>query len=43
MLINYLSNYLIFIIGSCCVVFDRGVGWVVEDYSSICIECLFKY
>lgn len=31
------------IVGSCCAVFDRGVGRVVEDYSSICIECPFKY
>lgn len=31
------------IVGSCCAVFDRGVGRVVEDYSSTCTECPFKY
>lgn len=31
------------IIGSCCAVFDRGVGRVVEDYSSPCLDCPFKY
>lgn len=31
------------IVGSCCAVFDRWVGRVIEDCSSICIECPFMY
>lgn len=31
------------IIGRCCAVFDRGVGRVVEDFSSPCTDCPFKY
>lgn len=31
------------ITGNCCVVFNRGVGRVVEDYNKLCAECPFKY
>lgn len=29
--------------GSCCSVFDMGIGRVVEDYTSPCAECPFVY
>lgn len=29
--------------GSCCSVFDLGIGRVVEDYNSPCAECPFVY
>lgn len=31
------------IVGRCCAVFDSGVWRVVEDYSSPCTDCPFKY
>lgn len=31
------------IVGSCCSVFDMGIGRVVEDYTSPCAECPFVY
>lgn len=31
------------IVGSCCSVFDMGIGRVVEDYTSLCTECPFLY
>lgn len=34
----YLSS-----LGHCCTQFDEGVGRVIEDYSTSCSECPFKY
>lgn len=31
------------ILGHCCTQFDEGVGRVIEDYSTSCYECPFKY
>lgn len=31
------------IVGSCCAVFDVGIGLVIEDYKRPCEECPFKY
>lgn len=31
------------IVGSCCAVFDVGIGLVIEDYKRPCNECPFKY
>lgn len=31
------------IVGSCCPVFDKGIGLVIEDYKRPCPECPFKY
>uniref|UniRef100_A0A8W8JJG0 Uncharacterized protein n=1 Tax=Magallana gigas TaxID=29159 RepID=A0A8W8JJG0_MAGGI len=31
------------ITGHCCTQFDEGVGRVIEDYSTSCSECPFKY
>lgn len=32
-----------FVLGYCCIMFDEGVGRVVEDFSRLCFDCLFKY
>lgn len=44
-LLNNKDFYIIIydIIGFCCVLFDEGVGRVVEDYFNFCLDCFFVY
>lgn len=40
----YLFNDCFFLIlGSCCILFEKLLGRVIEDYIKNCFECFFKY